>query len=302
MPSLPIVLLLTLSLAGVACAQDAAPATGPMAAAQPIVPDAEIQAAIHAASGPITDLEKLPLLAKLAGQASDGVELDSATLARQLLYYLSQPENSERSPSALNITGELRMHRPIMARALWPYVSSPDPRTRSVALLLVKWSVGEVRRPFDGRPDMPILYGVMAEQYQRHVRELDPELAEDLYRVEPSAMLLTVATWFLWDEREKQGAVRRNDYAVTAFLQSRAAKDREEEARNLPRARQALDALARDGEWWIRMYAAEVLRRVPDLRTQHLMELMRKDELPQIRKLAREADDTTAATRPATQR
>lgn len=299
MRALASVCLLTFIVAGVARGQSTAPATAPVAATQPIVPDGGLQAAIHAASGAITDLEKLPLLAVLAEKAKEGNVLDSAKLARQLLYYLSQPENSERYPSALNITGELRMHRPIMTRTLWPYLSSPDPRTRHMAQWLVKWSVGEVWTPFEKRPYMPVLGSVLAEQHQRRVRELDPELAEDLYRVEPSATLLTIARWFLWGEWEKQGAVRRRDYAVTAFLQSRAAKDREEEARNLPRARAALDALARDEEWWIRMYVAEVLRRVPDLRTDELMELMRKDELPQIRKLAKEADDAAAMRQPA---
>lgn len=301
MHAIPVVCLLTFALTAIACAQGTPPATGAAATTQPIVPDAELQAAIHLAAGPITDLQKLPLVAALAQKAVEGNVLDDARLARQILYYITQPENGERSLSALRIVAELRMNRPAVAIALWPYLSSPDPRTRHAARLLVTWAVGEVWEHFDKRPFMPTLRSRLEEQYRRGVKDLDPELAEDLYRISPTATLLTVATWFLWDEREKQAAVRRNDYAVTAFLQSRAAKDRDEEARNLPRARQALAALARDEEWWIRMYAAEVLRRVPDLRTDELMELMRKDELPQIRKLAKEADDAAAMTRPAQQ-
>ncbi len=194
---------------------------------------------------------------------------------RQLLFYMSNKEkSSDRKLYALLAIAHYNFSDYTIIDTVSPYVDSDTEELAAVAQRLLGMAEPEWRtepgRDFEAvlraHKDHPLI-GLI-----RYMYETSPRNALDI--------LLGVYRDDLTNHRQLLWA----DHVIGDYLWTKRHGFADASAASLASASHEVEAMARDSVWWVRLYAAEIVRREPELRSKKLTHLLRNDEHEAVRK------------------
>ncbi|MHB8971171.1 MAG: HEAT repeat domain-containing protein [Pirellulaceae bacterium] len=244
-----------------------------------IVPDPQLQRQIGKVvhpgpAGPSRD--ELQVLAEMGGP-------DGEKLIPQLLYYSiygTDPAGKHDLKEGMALAGcadLLKIPRSQIATALVPYLGTRDAKLQP-----------KLREIFDGFD-----FAFWQEFLQRRLRsgqDLPPELIPYLYQRSPAEALLTMARTLAVQQAPEESSKQWRtliwaEHAVSDTLWKHAHEFLEP-TRVEPEAATQIAKLASDNHWWVRLYAAEILRQHPGFRQAELLEKLAQDDHPLVRESA----------------
>jgi hypothetical protein len=247
-----------------------------------IVPDPEIQEQIGRVLYPNRDgprRDELQVLAKMGGQ-------DYEKLIPQLLYfsmYGMDPAGKHDLKEGWALAGFselLKISHYQIATALLPYLGTTDAKLRH-----------KLHGLFDG-----FNYAFLQDFMQGRLRagkDLPQELVRCMYQRNPGEALLTMSRTLsikeTWEASRKQS--RPLIWAEHVVSDTLWKHEREflEKTKVEPEAAVQIEKSAIDKDWWVRLYAAEIMRQHPAFRKLELLQKLAKDENPLVRESAEAA-------------
>ena len=248
------------------------------ARAASIEPAPEVQAEIEvavdvivAAGGSMDDPEAVVAVEDLERAAGSRVRL-----LEQLLLYLSAADGTERAMGGALLLHGLEFTFDEKIAAVVSHLDTTDPDQRRAIYELLS----TIDRPDGGTADFTAYArllrqrGETANGLTRYMYDVDPGVAVRMLQdVHGSASRRTFASFLETIARVEQLAGAREQRAPWT------AAERNE-------FREHLGHLSRSPRWWIRLYAAAMLARVPELASPELVSRLRQDEDERVRALA----------------
>ena len=274
---LPVVLATVLLCAAGQSVEAGGPTTGP--AAPEIRPEPVIQFAVDRVARTVREEDFYRNLALLV-EAQRRSGADGAELVRQIAWYMSRSDN--RDPQAIGIA--VYTYRLLgthcapddQVLALAPYLGAADDRLREIAVSILFASTGV---SVDENGEYPEFRAFVA-YLQGHPAAPPAPVALYLFQCHPRAALYTLMKVYMaFDDGERRRLI---DGDVTIHAYGRTHPEASPQQIEQARLRQ-LDALSRDKRWWVRLYAAAMVRRHKELRRPDLIERLRRDEHPYVR-------------------
>jgi hypothetical protein len=241
-----------------------------------IEPVAKIQDAIRAVMRAETKAKSRRLLVPLAEMADDDYKL----VVRQIVYYFltvaKEPKGEKEAWEPHLVIGlpqRMALTPGAVEAALIPYLESDDPKLAWAANIFlfayeqIEWYLPQPRFHYEG--------------YLRNREDNPPRgLIRYMFNHHPAAALVTLRQAFLkadGPERQHSEPILRGlrvvDTAVWKKQNDLHAKDEAETD-----ALGQLDVFSKHEKWWVRMYAAEILRRYPDLGNKEMIERLKEDK------------------------
>lgn len=247
-----------------------------------IDPDPAIQAAIATVLNASTGEQQREGLDRL-------IELDSPShqrLVRQLVCFASRAKNTKDAMVLGVIIRRLDIPDVAVVRALTPYLETTDlALAKSVRNILG----GLEKRAAGRRPDFSHYRQIIAD-HLRAGEELPDGLIRYMYDADPGVALLTLMRAHQLREPEGLKAILWAEHAVSDVLwkQRHGFLKRDEIE---PPAAQELAKLSSHKEWWVRLYAAEIMRQHPEFRQQELIDELNCDGHELVRGAAANIQD-----------
>jgi len=257
--------LLGALLSAASCGRSAAASEPTPAPA--ITPVARIQSAIADAAGAHNEEELTFALRELAKLGGPG----NRDLVPQLVVF----GLAQRDARAALVPGVIRLRLGItdaqLVEALLPYLQTTDREQRT---LLYNW-LGGIDSAAAAQRDFTLYRTVIA------ARPNDPPLGlvRYMYETDPDTAVATLAEVYAAPpERATLAATLRPvSEALAANRSGRLDADQGSAAQV------ALKTLARHSDWWVRLYAATAIVKVPQLQSPELLEVLRADQHPLVR-------------------
>ncbi|MHB8862362.1 MAG: HEAT repeat domain-containing protein [Pirellulaceae bacterium] len=245
-----------------------------------LTPDPQIQRQIGKVLDAASDesrRDELQALVEMAGS-------DSQKLIEQLLYYSAygtDPAGKHDLKEGMALAGFsdlLKISHSQIATALWPYLGTTDAQLRQ-----------KLRDVFDG-----FSFTFFQDFLQSRLRtgqDLPLELIQYMYQRNPAEALLTMArTWAVQQSAEESSKRWRPliwaEHVVSDTLWKQEHQFLEK-TRVEPEAATQIEKLVGDPDWWVRLYAAEILRQHPGFRSAELLERLAQDDNRLVRETAR---------------
>jgi hypothetical protein len=207
-------------------------------------------------------------------QATDGRR---ETLIVQLALFLSDSTSTEEAMVGASLFHAFGFTADEKLAAVLPHLEAEPDSVRKVLAEIL----GTIDRPDGGAPD----FAFYEESLRQRGRDPAAALIRYMYQVSPGAALASMTRVFggggesaptnLADVTALEALAEKHDGSVPWSKDERA------------RAGGALDRLAGDPSWWVRLYAAEMLRNEPELGTPALQGRLAADEDPLVRSIAR---------------
>jgi hypothetical protein len=257
--SLPDRLLTLLALFALAGLSFAADAKAPL-------PEARWQEPIQQAVAAVVrqDQDAVQRLEALRDQGRG----ERGTLLVQLALYLEASRSTEQSMGGAILLRELAFTPEEKLGAILPHLEEARPGLRRVFTEMLS----TIDRPEGGSPDYTLY-----EETLRARRDAPPAaLVLYMLEVAPDATLLSLERVF----GGREGTLPRAAVRLREALAAGASPD------GAPRARAALQELARDPAWWRRLYAASILASHPGLASPGLASELAEDPHPLVRRVA----------------
>ena len=209
-------------------------------------------------------------------------------LIRQLLLWELDAKGTEEAmmPGIL-IMEQLEIPIQQIPNALADYLQTATPSQRKQ---MENWLGGVEGQDREGPPNFRPYVEVL--RHRRTTGEPLPlGLIGHMYRVDPQEALFSMVQLYEPDPLQAK-PLRWSDHTVQEVLW-RQQWQFEVDAQILAAARNELDAMSRNHQWWVRLYVAEIVPRYPELDADGLVERLRQDE----HALVREALDRNAGNR-----
>jgi hypothetical protein len=207
----------------------------------------------------------------MAEQLQRMMEDDRESVLQQLVLYLVTPRGNEQAMSAALLIDHFDFTDEEKIAALAPYLDTDDGGLRDVM-----WEVlSTVDRPNGGRPDFAPYEAVLAEG-----ERASAGLIRYMYAVSPIDALLATARVYARGDAAAEAVQRAQKLEQFRAPQEPGANV------GLERARREIDALAGDAAWWVRLYAAHVIRGRPDLGSPEIVDRLRSDAHELVRDAA----------------
>jgi len=236
------------------------PALGAPAASTPdLAPDGVFQAAIARVEKAVTPDDARQQMDALLSLG----ERDQANLIGQLLWYSARHVGDRRARAMVGRAfRQIAAPKDVVVTALVAHMDDRDAAVRSdVRELLKKYEDRSATRP----PDFST-YRAIIEDDVRRGREPRASLIEWMYQSDEGAAVHAMLRAYqlrdpaeikpiLWAEHVVADLLWKQRYG---FLAPNATD---------PAALQQVEAMSRHPRWWARLYAAEVIRRHPELAT-----------------------------------
>ncbi len=228
-------------------------------------PDPEFQASIEQAVAAVVKEqdaapERIERLQKIAAGRRE-------TLLLQMALYLEGAAGTEESMAGALIVQRLAFTPEEKLEAVLPHLETAGPGLRKVFTELL----GTIDRPEGGEPD----FRLYEARILKDKGSPPPALIRYLYEVSPDAALRSMSR--VYGGKEVGHDAEAGNVAGLQELLARDEASPTWSSEDRSRARAALDALSRDRDWWVRLYVAAVLNRVPDLATPALRDRLRDD-------------------------
>jgi hypothetical protein len=252
------------TIAALVCAVTLAASGTP---ATSVAPDLDIQRKIDAVPAARSPQELDAALAPLR-------KIEVRVLVPQLVLYSSQQTDTRAAMAPGVIRERLGISHRELVEALLPLLSTKEPRVR---VQLDNWLAG-VDGGGDGWRDFTTFGIVLAS------RADDPPLGlvRYMYDADPDAAAATLAEIYV-QPTQRQTLADARDPVARALAQQRAGRI---DPAQIAAARTSLAALSRHPEWWMRVYAAAALTRMPELRTPELVAPLAAVAHPWVREMA----------------
>ena len=194
-------------------------------------------------------------------------------LLPQLVYWSANSRGMEEAMLPAAIIEQLGISEHAFPGALWPYLDSDDPKIRkAVRGIIVGTEDVSASRP----PDFSDHAAVLSARFRSKESVPKPLVAYMFERAPGQAVLSCMrvyaqqdlAAWksTLWAEHVVNDVLWKQE---NGFL-----KPHETE----PAAVEQIDKMSRRAEWWVRLYAAEIMRQHPEFRAAEIVERLAKDE------------------------
>lgn len=241
------------------------------APAEGLRPDAELQTRIEQAV--VAVVQQDDAAAERIEALRDLARGRRGALLLQLALYLKEAGGTERSMGGALVLHHLGFTPEEKLETVLPYLDTGDPGLRRVFAEIL----GTIDRKEGGAPDFRFYEAWLSKEN----RSPPPALIRYLYEVSPDAALDSMARIYggesvghgesanrVGDLRE---LLRRRDTSMTWSTKHRA------------RAVAALETLSRDPAWWVRLYAAAVVKANPDLATPASKSRLESDPDPLVR-------------------
>jgi hypothetical protein len=249
-----------------------------------IVPDPRIQTQIGKVLNPGRDEsreDELQVLAQLGGP-------DYEKLIPQLLYYSvygTDPAGKHDLKEGMALAGFselLKISQHQIATALLPYLGTSNLGTMDAKLSL------KLHEVFDGFNDA--FFQDFMQSRLRAGQDLPRELIQYMYQRNPAEALLTMARTLAIQQTSEESSKQWRSliWAEHAVSDTLWKHDRKflEKTRIEPEAAAQIEKLGGDNDWWVRLYAAEIMRQHPGFRGAELIEKLAKDDHPLVRESA----------------
>lgn len=246
------------------------------AADLPFTPDPQVQAQIdeisHSVGGRmlVERLEKLQL--KFRGQPLQ--------LVPELAYYSSRGTDVNEAMVAVFVARHLDIDANEIVRALAPYVGNDDTRFRNLARDWILESDQGLQKRQEGTQ---YLRGLIQASARRN-EPVDPALAEFMFGKNPSAAIHDFVGAYLTHEGETANKIIWADHLIHDALWRLEHRFSTEFAEILPRVSEELSWLAAHDQWWVRLYAASIIRPHPQLGSEAIITKLRQDPNEAVRK------------------
>ena len=203
--------------------------------------------------------EGIPAKADGLQGVADG---DRESLLLQLVLFLAKHPENEPTMGAALLIDFYQFTKAEKIAALVPYLDTDDGRLRDAMYQVLS----TVDRPDGAGPDFAPYDAVL-----RDSENASAGLIRYLYEVSPIDALAATARAYAGDDAAAR-AVRR----ALQLERLRAGQDAGRTA-DSEQARREVDALSRDAAWWLRLYAAHLVRTDPDLGSPEIVERLRSD-------------------------
>jgi len=246
-----------------------------------IKPDPEMQAAIRRILTPEDETTLQMELDHL--RKEDGPHYRK--LIPQLLYYSMHGTDREgkhdvREAMALGlIAKQLEISDGDIFAAIVPYLDTDDEALHK-ALLGV---FSGFENASAGRPPDFSRYGGLISWEFRTGKEPSWGLIRYMYERNPGVALLTVTRAAPSQERGDWKAILWGEHAIADVLWKHEHKFLPE-GQVEPTAAQQLEKLSMSDHWWVRLYVAEIMRQYKGFRQKKIIERLKQDEHPLVRK------------------
>jgi hypothetical protein len=242
-----------------------------------VAPDAAIQGAIAAYAEATSEADRRAALERIAA-------LDDATherLVRQVMHFSSHANDTRRAMAAGVIVRRLGISDDAIVRALAPLLNTTD---RELGKSIRSVLGGIEGRSAGRRPDFSCYRELIAEPLRRGAAP-PTGLVRYMYDADAGEALLLLMRAhelrrpeeikpILWAEHVVADVLWKQRYG---FLAPDAIE---------PAAAEELAGLACHGEWWARLYAAEIMRQYPAFRQTEVIGGLRSDAHPLVRQAA----------------
>ncbi|MBK8268538.1 MAG: hypothetical protein IPK83_09645 [Planctomycetes bacterium] len=235
-------------------------------------------------------------LAKAADRASFDAEMarlveligtDQSTAIEQLLWYSTKHDQHEKTPALVGgVIKIIGASNEAMIRALVPHLDNVDSELRGRA---ARWLVGCEDHSAVRPPDFSI-YRAIIEEDIRANREPQITLVRHMFQSDAAAALLTMVRACQLRDPADIKPILWAEHTVADLLWKRrngfvGPKDTSQEAVA------ELETLSRHSLWWVRLFAAEVIRNIPELATPGMKERLQSDENGAVREAATRKQD-----------
>ncbi len=247
----------------------------------PIARDTDIQTRIDRVIRSVMDEKtgRPGIVAAIDKELVDIATKRPEDLVRQLLYYCEN-EDSERAQHAMHLLYSLRIPESSIALAVLPYLETTHPGLRNEIESLLRTVEGADR--MESRLDFShYLVGI-------RLNPDNPPLAliRRMYQRSPSSALLAMSQVFTpWKEYTRHKEVLWAEHAVadTVWKHEHGFLDKMTVE---PEAAGQIEKAAGDAQWWVRLYAAEIMRQHPGFRRDDLLQRLAKDDHQLVRESA----------------
>lgn len=194
---------------------------------------------------------------------------------RQLLFYMSNKEkSSDEKLHALLAIAHFNLSHQTIIDAVSPYAYSDNEELASTAQRLLGMA----------EPDWRTEPGHDYESVLRAHKDDPPTgLIRYMYETSPRNALRILLGVYR-DELTNHRQLLWADHVIGDYLWKKGHGFAEASAASLASASHELEAMAQDRVWWVRLYAAEIVRRNPELRSEKLKSLLENDEHQAVRK------------------
>lgn len=245
----------------------------------PIARDTDIQTRIDRVIRSVMEKTGRPeIVASIDKELEDIATKRPEDLVRQLLYYCEN-EDSERAQHAMHLLYYLRIPESSIALAVLPYLETTHPGLRNEIESLLRTIEGADR--MESRLDFShYLVGIRLTDNPPLV------LIRRMYQRSPSSALLEMSKVFTqWKEYKRHKEVLWAEHVVTdtvwkhehGFLDKKTVE---------PEAAVQIEKAAGDSQWWVRLYAAEIMRQHPGFRRADLLRKLAEDDHQLVRESA----------------
>lgn len=210
----------------------------------------------------LTDTNRLDLIVQIAYFAENARNMDEAMGSAALFHYY-------------NFSSDEKL------KAILPYLGEKDLKIRGMLIDML----GTIDSPQGGEPDFSFYRSVIEAE------KLDPprELIKYMYEVSPKVAVITLANIYVNDSSEIETLRQATEVIQDAIVTLERMGD-EEFRRVLPAASEQLGILSQNEAWWVRLYVAEIIRHVPELQTDELLDLLGSDSNELVRESINRAD------------
>jgi hypothetical protein len=247
-----------------------------------VAPDPAYQAAIASFVNANSEQQRSEALDQLSS-------LDDAShqrLVRQLLYHSSHADDTKDAMASGLVIQRLGLPDSAVVRALVPLLGTTDP--------VLDKSVRNTLAGFEGRaagrrPDLSVYREIIADCL-RAGEDPPGNLIQYMYQADPGEALLTLMRahqlrkpeelkTILWAEHVVSDVIWKQRHGFLGLDEIEPAAGRE------------LASLSGHREWWVRLYAAEIMRQHPAFRQPSLIDKLSRDSHVLVREAVLAADE-----------
>ncbi len=120
------------------------------------------------------------------------------------------------------------------------------------------------------------------ELFIKDKKDAPPQsLIQYMYEISPGDALLALTRIYI-NESKIQDAITQSEKLIKDDSQKRYFSPVEKRKTVGAEARQAVDDLSKNDQWWVRLYVAEIIGREPALRSPEILDRLKKDTNPLV--------------------
>lgn len=240
-----------------------------------IAPDASIQASLaNLASAPDRSAFNRQVDQLIERQSDDG-----RPLIPQLVWYAASHREEARSKAIVgHVLARITTPKNIIVEALAPHLANKDVAIRGI--------VGELLANFEDRsatrpPDFSA-YRALIETDVQAGREPQSSLVHFMYASDPGTALQTMVRACQLRAPEEIKPILWSEHVVAELFWKRRYGFVERNAVDAAVVRE-IDSLSRHARWWVRLYAAEIVKAHPELGEAGVVKRLKDDADQRVR-------------------